>query len=84
MRDDAGRVCSSQSNGPTKSGGDATAQQGTYVEWRSVRNLCARDFRDHAVLTECGAAHEVEDLLAVLGETGGPIGHHTLALSRPG
>ena len=81
MGDDAGGVCSSQSNGLTKSGGDATAQQGTNVEWRSVRNLCARDFRDHAVLAKCGAAHEVENFLSVwISEPARSIRHNTCKL----
>ena len=64
--------------------GDATAKKTHFAQVRSWVDLRRRDLRYHGVLCEGGAAHEVEDVLAVLRETGGPIRHHTLALGGPG
>ena len=41
-----------------------------------------RDFGDHGVLAERGAAHVVIERLAVVAEAARAVGHHALALGR--
>lgn len=42
-----------------------------------------RDLGHHSELSECAAAHEVEEALAFAGEAGRPVWHQAFALSEP-
>ena len=65
-------------------GCDTTAQQTHLVQRGLVIHFGQGDLSHHCVLRECAAAHEVEEALALAGETGGPIWHQAFALSEPG
>ena len=60
--------------------GDTTAKKTHFAEVGAGVDLGRRDLCYHCVLGECGAAHEVEDLLAVLGERTG-LGRLRLVIS---
>ena len=61
-------------------GGHATAQQADLVQGCLPGDLRQGDFRQHGVLGESRATHVVVQRLALVGEAGGAIRHHTLAL----
>ena len=68
----------------TPASGDATAKEAHFAQICSGVDFGSRYLCYHCILCEGGTAHEVEDFLAILGETSGAIRHHTLALGRPG
>ncbi|KAH3663725.1 hypothetical protein OGAPHI_005127 [Ogataea philodendri] len=64
----------------TVSGGDTTAQKTGSVHWSRWVNSNHRDVCHHSVLRERGAAHVVEQWLALASESRSTVWHHTLTL----
>lgn len=67
-------------NGRTVTGGDTAAKQAGTVRGDLGGHGDNRDVGHDGVLGEGGGAHEVQQVLAAGLETGGAVGHHTLAL----
>ncbi len=59
---------------------NAAAEEADLLERRFLADLRDGDLRQHRVLGERRRAHEVQNLLAVLREPAGAVGHDALAL----